>query len=124
MGSTITTCGRRLRDILIVFSRGRNRPNSRFKSPPNLSSSSISRPPRRLASQCHHLSLPALTKLSNSDPFAALHESAYGPKRTSGTAPHMCSFGGKADMPLCTVYVCFDPKRTFGPSIDTLDNGP
>jgi hypothetical protein len=30
--------------------------------------------------------------------FAALHESAFGPKRTSQVAPHMSAFGGKADM--------------------------
>ncbi len=47
MGSTITTCGKRLRDMLIVFSRERNRLSSRFKSPPNLSWSSTSRPLRR-----------------------------------------------------------------------------
>src|SRR5262245_4046145 len=30
--------------------------------------------------------------------FAALHESAVGPKRTSATALHVSAFGGKADM--------------------------
>jgi len=30
--------------------------------------------------------------------FAAVHESAIGPKRTSLVAPHMSTFGGKADM--------------------------
>ena len=30
--------------------------------------------------------------------FVALHESAYGTKRTSGIALHMSAFGGKADM--------------------------
>jgi hypothetical protein len=30
--------------------------------------------------------------------FAALHESAFGPKRTSLVAPHMSAFGGKADI--------------------------
>jgi len=33
--------------------------------------------------------------------FAALHESAIGPKRTSLVAPHMSAFGGKADMAFC-----------------------
>ncbi len=33
--------------------------------------------------------------------FAALHESAIGPKRTSLVAPHMSAFRGKADMPFC-----------------------
>ena len=32
---------------------------------------------------------------------------AIGPKRTSVVAPHMSAFGVKADMPFCTVYVCF-----------------
>jgi len=30
--------------------------------------------------------------------FAALHESASGPKRTCTTALHMSAFGGKADI--------------------------
>jgi hypothetical protein len=30
--------------------------------------------------------------------FAALHESAFGPKRTPLAAPHMSAFGGKADI--------------------------
>jgi hypothetical protein len=30
--------------------------------------------------------------------FAAVHESAYGKKRTSLVAPHMSAFGGKADI--------------------------
>jgi len=30
--------------------------------------------------------------------FAAVHESAFGPKRTSLVAPHMSAFGGKADI--------------------------
>jgi len=72
----------------------------------------------------------ALTKLSNSDPFAAVHESATGPKRTWLVAPHMSAFGGKADMTVCgnplsrpllgvkrtslfaTHMSAFDPKRT------------
>jgi hypothetical protein len=34
--------------------------------------------------------------------------SAIGPKQTSLAAPHMCAFGGKADMTFCTAYVrCF-----------------
>src|SRR5215475_10320978 len=74
----------------------------------------------------------ALTKLSNSDPFAAVHESATGPKRTWLVAPHMSAFGGKADMTVCgnplsrpllgvkrtslfaTHMSAFDPKRTCG----------
>jgi hypothetical protein len=31
---------------------------------------------------------------------AATVMSAFGPKRTSATAPHMSAFGGKADMPI------------------------
>src|SRR5262245_17017572 len=31
-------------------------------------------------------------------PFAAVHESAFGPKRTSIAAPHMSAFRGKANM--------------------------
>ncbi|HMF46535.1 MAG TPA: hypothetical protein VKE29_07660 [Candidatus Udaeobacter sp.] len=30
--------------------------------------------------------------------FAAVHESAFGPKRTFLLAPHMSAFGGKADI--------------------------
>jgi hypothetical protein len=30
--------------------------------------------------------------------FAAVHESAFGPKRTSVIALHMSAFGGKADI--------------------------
>jgi len=33
--------------------------------------------------------------------FAAVHESAIGPERTSLAAPHMSAYGGKADMALC-----------------------
>jgi hypothetical protein len=33
--------------------------------------------------------------------FAAVHESAFVPKRTSIAAPHMSAFGGKADMTVC-----------------------
>src|SRR5262249_19258056 len=45
------------------------------------------------------------TRLSNRNSFAALHESAFGPKRTSLVAPHMSAIGGKADMPFCAAYV-------------------
>jgi hypothetical protein len=38
--------------------------------------------------------------------FAALHESAFGPKRTSLVAAHMSAFGGKADMAYCNANVC------------------
>ncbi len=62
MGPTITTCGRRLRDMLIVFSRERNRPSSRFKSPPNLSWSSTSRPLRRSDLLCRPHCSPAPTR--------------------------------------------------------------
>ena len=45
--------------------------------------------------------------------FAALHESAFGTKRTSLVAPHMSAFGGKADITLfCTAMSAYDPKRT------------
>ena len=37
--------------------------------------------------------------------FVALHEFAYGTKRTYRVAPHMSAIGGKADMPFCTAYV-------------------
>jgi len=33
--------------------------------------------------------------------------SAIGPKQTWACALHMSAFGGKADMPFCTAYVCF-----------------
>src|SRR5262249_37837884 len=33
--------------------------------------------------------------------------SAFGPKRTSASAPHMSAFGGKADISSCTAYVRF-----------------
>src|SRR5215471_11262952 len=64
--------------------------------------------------------------------FAALHESASGPKRTSQVAPHMSAFGGKADMtgcecplsrsllgvkrtwPIALHMSAYDPKRTSG----------
>src|SRR5262249_33497113 len=39
--------------------------------------------------------------------FAAVHESAYGPKRTLLLAQRMSAYGGKADMPCCTAYVRF-----------------
>jgi hypothetical protein len=60
--------------------------------------------------------------------FAAMHESAIGPKRTCLVAPHMSAFGGKADMALCGNALlrsllgqsghalrtsAFAPKRTF-----------
>jgi hypothetical protein len=32
--------------------------------------------------------------------FAALHESAFGPKRTTLVALHMSAFGAKADTPI------------------------
>jgi hypothetical protein len=35
--------------------------------------------------------------------FGALHESAFGPKRTCLVAPHMSAFGGKADMTLLLI---------------------
>jgi hypothetical protein len=34
----------------------------------------------------------------SSDGVAALHESAFGPKRTSPAAPHMSAIRGKADI--------------------------
>jgi hypothetical protein len=33
--------------------------------------------------------------------FAAVHESAFGPKRTCTAALHMSAFGGKADVTIC-----------------------
>ena len=63
--------------------------------------------------------------------FAAMHESAYGPKRTSLVATHMSAFGAKADMTVCGSPLsrsllgvkrtypfalhmsAFDPKRTL-----------
>src|SRR5262245_20855751 len=62
--------------------------------------------------------------------FAALHESAFGPKRTWARALHMSAFWGKADMAFCGISLsrslldvertwlvaahmsAFDPKRT------------
>src|SRR5262249_24267819 len=38
------------------------------------------------------------TRLSNRDCFAAVHESAFGPKQRWPSALHMSAFGGKADM--------------------------
>jgi hypothetical protein len=49
---------------------------------------------------------------ANNDPFAAPHESAFGPKRTSATAPHMSAFGGIADMTFGANISACDPKRT------------
>ncbi len=64
--------------------------------------------------------------------FAAVHESAIGPKRTSLVAAHVSAFGGKADMTFCgnllsrslfgvkrTRHIAphmsaYDPKRTLG----------
>src|SRR5262245_521044 len=46
--------------------------------------------------------------------FVAVHESAFGPKRTSLVAPHMSAFGGKADMAFALHMTANDPKRTFG----------
>ena len=42
----------------------------------------------------------ANVSLLNFSGFAAVHESAIGPKRTLALAPHMSAFGGKADMAL------------------------
>jgi hypothetical protein len=39
--------------------------------------------------------------------FAALHESAIGPKQTSAFAPHMSAIGGKADMTFNSANVRF-----------------
>jgi hypothetical protein len=44
--------------------------------------------------------------------FVALHESAYGPKRTWTTALHMSAFGGKADITLMLKMSAYDPMRT------------
>jgi hypothetical protein len=45
--------------------------------------------------------------------FAAMHESALGPKRTWPSALQMSAFGGKADMPIALRMSAFDPKRTL-----------
>ena len=37
--------------------------------------------------------------------FVALHESAYGTKRTWTSAPHMSAFGGKAGVEFAFVVV-------------------
>jgi len=50
---------------------------------------------------------PAKAIVDNLLICAAVHESAFGPKRTSLVAPHMSAFGGKADMPFCVANVCF-----------------
>jgi hypothetical protein len=55
-------------------------------------------------------------RLSNSDPIAAPHESAIGPKQTWASAPHISAFGGKADMTLCgnpLLRSLSGVKRTF-----------
>jgi hypothetical protein len=39
--------------------------------------------------------------------FAALHESAIGPKRTWASALQMSAFEGKADMTFCDAHICF-----------------
>ena len=39
--------------------------------------------------------------------FVAVHESAFGTKRTSLVALHMSAFGGKADMTFCAAHVRF-----------------
>jgi hypothetical protein len=50
--------------------------------------------------------------------FAAVHESAFGPKRTSLAAPHMSAFGGKADMAYCGANVRLWPKADIGVSLN------
>ena len=42
--------------------------------------------------------LAVLISLSNLPEFVAVHESAYGTKRTSNRQPAMSAFGGKADI--------------------------
>jgi hypothetical protein len=37
--------------------------------------------------------------------FAAMHESAFGPKQTWPSALHMSALGGKADMAFCGANV-------------------
>jgi hypothetical protein len=39
--------------------------------------------------------------------YAAVHESAYGTKRTSQLRCRMSAFGGKADIPIDRGNVCF-----------------
>jgi hypothetical protein len=50
-------------------------------------------PPSKAQSSNRLLAMLAKTKI------AALHESAYGPKRTFQRAPSMSALGGKADIP-------------------------
>src|SRR5215469_13587148 len=45
-------------------------------------------------------------------PIAAVHESAFGTKRTSRCAQPMSAFGGKEDITKCAPMSAFDPKRT------------
>jgi hypothetical protein len=40
--------------------------------------------------------------------------SAFDPKRTCSSAPHMSAFGGKADMACAAHMSASDPKRTLG----------
>jgi hypothetical protein len=47
---------------------------------------------------------------------AALHESAFGPKRTSIAAPHMSAFGDKADGSHRKSEICDDDHMPFGRS--------
>jgi|RhiMethySRZTD1v2_1073278.scaffolds.fasta_scaffold39845_5 hypothetical protein len=58
--------------------------------------------------------------------FAAVHESAFGPKRTSLVAPHMSAFGGKADIALGSSPLAFDPSGrplfTLGYSLHSYIN--
>jgi hypothetical protein len=46
--------------------------------------------------------------------ICAVHESAYGTKRTSQHAEPMSAFGGKADITRTCADVCFDPRLTLG----------
>jgi hypothetical protein len=52
--------------------------------------------------------------------------SAFGPKQTSATAPHMSAFGGRAD-PIAYKCTVNDPKRTqikLMPQAYSLDGDP
>jgi hypothetical protein len=52
----------------------------------------------------------SLLGLKRTCPFA-LHMSAYDPKQTLLLAPHMSTFGGKADMTFAVRMSANDPKR-------------
>src|SRR5262249_37125333 len=59
--------------------------------------------------------------------FAAVHESAFGPKQTSQVAPHVSAFGGKADLTVCRCPLSrslLGVKRTSHVAPHMSANGP